>query len=105
MHMYASRDASTDKIGNGGQNSSIALDQTGYGAVQRIISGALDRTFQAPYSPGSALSVGNHCFGPRAQVPPCGPKKKCQKGAKSKPATGMAGRDDQGALGTAGAMG
>ena len=66
--------------------------------------GALDRTFQAPYSPGSALSVGNHCFGPRAQVPPLWAKKKCQKGAKSKPATGMAGRDAKGALGTTGAM-
>ena len=90
---------------NGGQNSSIAHDQTGYGSIQRVHSGALDRTFQAPYSPGSALSVGNHCFGPQAQVPPLWAKKKFQKGAKSKPATGMAGRDAKGALGTTGAMG
>ena len=60
---------------NGGQNSSIALDQTGYGAIRRVHLGALDRTFPAPYSPGSALSFGNHCFGPRAQVPPLWAKK------------------------------
>ena len=90
---------------NGGPKKSIALDQTGYGAVRRVHRGALDRTFPAPYSPGSALSVGNHCFGPRAQVPPLWAKKKYQKGAKSKTATGMAGRDAQGALGTAGGMG
>ena len=64
---------------NGGLKSSIALDQTGYGAIRRVHWGALDRTFQAPYSPGSALSVGNHCFGPRAQVPPLWAKKKVPK--------------------------
>ena len=64
---------------NGVQNSSIALDQTGYGAVLRVHWGALDGTFPAPYSPGSALSVGNHCFGPRAQVPPLSAKKKVPK--------------------------
>ena len=89
----------------GGPNSSIALDQTGYGAIRRVHWEALDRTFQAPYSPSSALSVGNHCFGPRAQVPPLWAKKKCQKGAKPELATGMAGGDAEGALGTTEAMG
>ena len=64
---------------NGGSKKSIALDQTGYGAIRRVHWGALDRTFPAPYSPGSALSVGNHCFGPRAQVPPLWAKKKVPK--------------------------
>ena len=63
----------------GGPKSSIALDQTGYGAVRRVHRGALDRTFRAPYSPGSALSVGNHCFGPWAQVPPLWAKRKSAK--------------------------
>ena len=56
-----------------------ALDQTGYGAVRRVHRGALDRTFPAPYSPNSALCVGNHCFGPRAQVPPLWAKTKVPK--------------------------
>ena len=64
---------------NGGSEKSIALDQTGYGAIRRVHWGALDRTFQAPYSPGSALSVGNHCFGPWAQVPPLWAKEKVRK--------------------------
>ena len=42
---------------NRGQNSSIAFDQTGYGAIRRVHWGAWDRTFRAPCSPGSALSV------------------------------------------------
>ena len=66
---------------NGGPKSSIALDQTGYGAIRRVHRGALDRTFQAPYSPGSILSVGDHCFGPRAQGPPLRAKKKSPKKA------------------------
>ena len=66
---------------NGGPKKSIALDQTGYGAVRRVHWGALDRTFPAPYSPGSALSVGNHCFGPQVQVPPLWAKKKSAKKA------------------------
>ena len=41
---------------------SIALDQTGYGAIQRVHLGPLNRTFQALYFPGSPLSVENHCF-------------------------------------------
>ena len=89
----------------GGSEKSIALDQTGYGAIRRVDWGPLNRTFPAPYPPGSALSVENPCFGPWAQVPPSGPKKKWRNGAKPQPATGMAGEDARGALGTAGAMG
>ena len=48
----------------GGPKKSIALDQTGYGAIQRVTQGPLNRTLPAPYSPGSALSVENHYFGP-----------------------------------------
>ena len=51
----------------GGSKKSIALDQTGYGAVQRVHLGPLNRTFPARYFPGSALSVENHCFGPSGQ--------------------------------------
>ena len=66
----------------GGPKKSIALDQTGYGAAQRVRLGPLNRTFPARYFPGSALSVENHCFGPlgqsvsfRRRYPA---KKKCQ---------------------------
>ena len=48
----------------GGLKKSIALDQTGYGAIQRVHLGPLNRTFPALYFPGSALSVENHYFGP-----------------------------------------
>ena len=89
----------------GGSEKSIALDQTGYGAIRRIDWGPLNRTFPAPYPPGSALSVENPCCGPWAQVPPSRPKKKWRNGAKPEPATGMPGGDARGALGTAGAMG
>ena len=75
----------------GGQKKSIALDQTGYGAIRRVDWGPLNRTFPAPYPPGSALSVENPCCGPWAQVPPSGPKKKWRNGAKPEPATGMPG--------------
>ena len=51
----------------GGPKKSIALDQTGHGAVQRVHLGPLNRTFPARYFPGSALSVENHCFGPSGQ--------------------------------------
>ena len=51
----------------GGLKKSITLDQTGYGAIQRVHLGPLNRTFPAPYFPGSALSVENHCFGPSGQ--------------------------------------
>ena len=47
----------------GGPNKSIALDQTGYGAIQRVHLGPLNRTFPALYFPGSPLSVENCCFG------------------------------------------
>ena len=47
--------------------TSIALDQTGYGAIQRVHLGPLNRTFPALYFPGSALSVENHWFGPLGQ--------------------------------------
>jgi len=39
------------------------------------------------------------------RYPPAGQNKSCQKGAKPKPATGMAQGDTQGGVGTAGAMG
>ena len=51
----------------GGPNKSIALDQTGYGAIQRVHLGPLNRTFPALYFPGSPLSVENHCFGTLGQ--------------------------------------
>ena len=35
----------------GGQNSSIALDQTGYGAILRVHWGPLDRAFPRPRTP------------------------------------------------------
>ena len=53
----------------GGQNSSIALDQTGYGAIRRAHWGGLNRTFPGPYSPASALSMETPCFGPWTRVP------------------------------------
>ena len=90
----------------GGPKKSIALDQTGYGAIQRVHLGPLNRTFPALYFPGSSLSVENHCFGTLGQSASFRrryPRKK--KSAKPQPATGMAGGDAQGALGTAGAMG
>ena len=77
----------------GGQNSSIALDQTGYGAIRRVHWGVLDRTFPAPYSPASAPSVENPCFGPRTRVPRSGPKEGGRNGAKPELATGMARGD------------
>ena len=39
---------STRKVG---PKKSIALDQTGYGAIQRVHLGPLNRTFPAPYFP------------------------------------------------------
>ena len=48
----------------GGPKKGIALDQTGYGAIQRVTQGPLNRALPAPYYPGSALSVENHYFGP-----------------------------------------
>ena len=66
----------------GGQNSSIALNQTGYGAILRVHWGALDRIFRAPDSPGSALSVGNHCFGPSGAGIPAGPETSFKKVSK-----------------------
>ena len=57
-------DGSTQK---GGPKKSIALDQTGYGAIQRVHLGPLNRTFPALYFPGSPLSVENHCFGTLGQ--------------------------------------
>ena len=61
---------------------SIALDRTGYGAVQRVHLGPLNRTFPAPYFPGSPLSVENHCFGTSGQSASLRrrypSKKKCQ---------------------------
>ena len=48
-------------------NKSMALDQTGYGAIQRVHLGPLNRTFPALYFPGSPLSVETHCFGTLGQ--------------------------------------
>ena len=53
----------------GGLNSSTVPDQTGYGAILRAHWGPLNRTFPAPYSPTSALSVETPCFGPWTRVP------------------------------------
>ena len=100
-----SRTAVLTRSRPGGQNSSIALDQTGYGAIRRVHWGALNRTFPAPYSPASALSVENPCFGPWTRVPRSEQKKSGEMAPNLEPATGMAGGDAQGALGTAGAMG
>ena len=36
-----------DPPSKGGPNKSIALDQTGYGAIQRVHLGPLNRTFPA----------------------------------------------------------
>ena len=47
-----------------GPKKGITLDQTGYGAIQRVTQGPLNRALPAPYYPGSALSVENHYFGP-----------------------------------------
>ena len=88
-----------------GSEKSIALDQTGYGAIQRVHLGPLNRTFPAPYFPGSPLSVENHCFGTLGQSASFRRRYPVKKSAKPEPATGMAGGDAQGALGTAGAMG
>ena len=43
-------------------------------------------------------------FWPSGAGTPLWAQKKCQKGAKPEPATGMAGGDAEGALGTTGAM-
>ena len=88
----------------GGRNSSITLNQTSYGAILRVHWGPLNRTFPAQYSPTSALSVENPCFGPQTRVPRSA-SKKGQNGAKPEPAMGMAGGDARGALGTAAPMG
>ena len=47
----------------GGPNKGIALDQTGYGAIQRVHLGPINRTFPTLYFPGSPQSVETHCFG------------------------------------------
>ena len=94
------------ELKKGGPKNSIALDQTGYGAIQRIHLGTLNRTFPALYFPGSPLSVKKHCFGTLGQSASFGRRYLSkEKSAKPHPATGMAGGDTQGALGTAGAMG
>ena len=71
----------------GGQNSSIALDQTGCGAILRVCWGPLDRTFPTPNSSASALGAKNHCFGPWARVLRGGQKKR-RNGAEPEPAIG-----------------
>ena len=38
-------------------NKSIAHDQTGYRAIQRVHLGPLNRTFEAPYFPASPLRL------------------------------------------------
>ena len=47
-----------------GPEKSIALDQTGYGAIQRVPQGPPNRALPALYSPGSALSVKKTLFWP-----------------------------------------
>ena len=81
------------------------MDQTGYGAIQRVNLGPLNRTFPALYFPGSALSVENHCFGPLGQSVSFRRSYPAKKSVKPELATGMAGGDAQGVPGTAGAMG
>ena len=88
-----------------GPKKGIALDQTGYGAFQRIHLGPLNRTFPALNFPGSALSVENHSFGPLGQSASFRRRYPAKKSVKPELATGMARADAQAALGTAGAMG
>ena len=57
----------------------VALDQTTYGSIQSAYWEAHDYTFLGPYSPGAALGVEPHCFGPWAQVFPSRPKKNAKK--------------------------
>ena len=59
----------------GGQNRSIALDQTGYGVIRWVHWGPLNRTFPAPYPLGSALSLETPCFRPYTRVPHSSQKK------------------------------
>ena len=81
------------------------LDQTTYEAIQSARWGAQDRNFLDQYSPGTALGVEAIVLALGRRYPPAGQNKSCQKGAKPKPATGMAQGDTQGGVGTAGAMG
>ena len=62
----------------------VVLDRTSYGAIQGARWEAQDSTFPDPYSPGAALGVQNHCFGPWAQVTPSRPKKKLSKGLRTR---------------------
>ena len=90
----------------GGPNKSMDLDQTGYGAIQRVHLGPMNRTFPGLYFPGSLLSVKNHCFGPLDQPVSFRrryPAKK--KGCQTSTSHGDNQGDAQGALETAGAMG
>ena len=47
-----------------GSHKSMVLGQAGYGTIQRVPWGPLNRVLSAPYSRGSTLSVETHCFGP-----------------------------------------
>ena len=61
----------------GGQNSSIALDQTGFGTIPRVHWGPLNRTFPAPYSPCIRPERGNPLFWlPDARAPQRAKKKR-----------------------------
>ena len=75
----------------GGQNSSIALDETCHGAILRVHLGPLNRTFPAQYSPASTLRIETPYFGPQARVFLSRPNTKGRNGAKTEPAMGMAG--------------
>ena len=63
----------------GGQKKSIALDQTGYGAIRRVDWGPLNRTFPAPYPQGSTLSVKKTLFWSLGAGTPQWAKKKVAK--------------------------
>ena len=78
----------------------VVLDQTTYGAIQSARWGAQDRTFLVPPWAWKIIVL---ALGRR--YPPAGQNNSFQKGAKPKPATGMARGDTQGGVGTAGAMG
>ena len=71
----------------------VVLDQTTYGAIQSARSGAQDRTFLDHYPSGAALGVETIVLALGRRYPPAGQNKSCQKGAKPKPATGMARGD------------
>ena len=91
-----------------GTEKDIAINQPGY-IIQEVHFGALNRTFPAPYFPGSALSVQNPLSWPLpswASQSVLGAGVRLKICFKAEPATGMAGEDAKGtALRTTGGMG